>query len=68
MLSFAMPGFGCAAGQVNAAATAPMKVTRRQEWENPTLHNIPVKHGEFMVCAYVSCEGSGPWGKLDDFL
>jgi arabinogalactan endo-1,4-beta-galactosidase len=49
-------------------ATAPMKVTKWQEWENPTLHNIPVKHGEITVGAYVACEGSGPWGKLDDFL
>lgn len=53
-------------GQV--VATAPMQVTKWQEWENPTLHNIPVKHGEITVGAYVSCEGSGPWGKLDDFL
>lgn len=53
-------------GQV--VATTPMKVTKWQEWENPTLHNIAVKHGEITVGAYVSCEGSGPWGKLDDFL
>ena len=53
-------------GQV--VATAPMKVTKWQEWENPMLRNIPVKHGEITVGAYVSCEGSGPWGKLDDFL
>lgn len=49
-------------------ATAPMKVTKWQEWENPTLHSIPVKNGVITVGAYVSCEGSGPWGKLDDFL
>ncbi len=49
-------------------ATAPMKVTKWQEWENPTLRSIPVKYGEITVGAYVSCEGSGPWGKLDDFL
>ena len=53
-------------GQV--VATAPMKVTKWQSWENPTLRNIPVKQGEITVGAYVSCEGSGPWGKLDDFL
>jgi len=53
-------------GQV--VATAPMKVTKWQEWENPTLRNISVKHGEITVGAYVSCEGSGPWGKLDDFM
>ncbi len=58
--------FAVVDGQV--VATAPMMVTKWQEWENPALHTIPVKHGDITVGAYVSCEGSGPWGKLDDFL
>ncbi len=53
-------------GQV--VATAPMSVTKWQEWQNPTLRNIFVKNGEITVGAYVTCDGSGPWGKLDDFL
>ncbi len=53
-------------GQV--VATAPMSVTKWQEWQNPTLRNISVKNGEIIIGAYVTCEGSGPWGKLDDFL
>jgi len=49
-------------------ATTPMSVTKWQEWQNPTLCNISVKNGEITIGAYVTCEGSGPWGKLDDFL
>ena len=49
-------------------ATTPMSVTKWHEWQNPTLRNISVKNGEITIGAYVTCEGSGPWGKLDDFL
>ncbi len=49
-------------------ATETMKITKWQEWDHPAIRNIPVKNGEITVGAYVSAKGSGPWGKLDDFL
>jgi len=49
-------------------ATAAMSVTKWQEWQHPTITNIPVTDGEITVGAYVQASGSGPWGKLDDWL
>jgi arabinogalactan endo-1,4-beta-galactosidase len=49
-------------------ATAPMSVTRWQEWQHPTLQDITVTNGEVTVGAYVKATGSGPWGKLDDWM
>ncbi|MCE5342046.1 MAG: glycosyl hydrolase 53 family protein [Eubacteriales bacterium] len=49
-------------------ATAPMSVTKWQEWQHPTIANISVLNGEIIVGAYVKASGSGPWGKLDDWM
>lgn len=49
-------------------ATAPMSVTKWQEWQHPTIENIPVTGGTVTVGAYVKTSGSGPWGKLDDWM
>jgi len=49
-------------------ATAEMSVTSWQEWQHPTIENIPVTGGTITVGAYVQASGSGPWGKLDDWM
>ncbi|MFH1881056.1 MAG: glycosyl hydrolase 53 family protein, partial [Bacillota bacterium] len=49
-------------------ATAPMSVTKWQEWQHPAIENIPVTGGTVTVGAYVKASGSGPWGKLDDWM
>lgn len=49
-------------------ATAPMSITKWQEWQHPTIANIPVTNGTVTVGAYVQASGSGPWGKLDDWM
>ncbi len=49
-------------------ATAPMAVTKWQEWQHPVIENIPVTDGTVTVGAYVKAAGSGPWGKLDDWM
>jgi arabinogalactan endo-1,4-beta-galactosidase len=45
-----------------------MPVTKWQEWQHPTIENIPVTNGSITVGAYVKASGSGPWGKLDDWM
>ncbi len=49
-------------------ATADMSITKWQEWQHPTIENIPVTGGMITVGAYVQASGSGPWGKLDDWM
>lgn len=49
-------------------ATAEMSVTKWQEWQHPAIENIPVTGGAITVGAYVQASGSGPWGKLDDWM
>jgi arabinogalactan endo-1,4-beta-galactosidase len=49
-------------------ATVPMAVTKWQEWQHPTIAGIDVTSGEITVGAYVKATGSGPWGKLDDWM
>ncbi len=50
-------------------ATAGMGITKWKEWQHPTIENIPVADGDTVtVGAYVQCTGSGPWGKLDDWM
>ena len=49
-------------------ATQEMSITKWQEWQHPTIENIPVTGGAITVGAYVSATGSGPWGKLDDWM
>ncbi|HPJ01936.1 MAG TPA: glycosyl hydrolase 53 family protein [Candidatus Limiplasma sp.] len=49
-------------------ATAEMSITKWQEWQHPTIENIPVTGGTITVGAYVQASGSGPWGKLDDWM
>ena len=49
-------------------ATAEMSVTKWQEWQHPIIANIPVTGGTITVGAYVQASGSGPWGKLDDWM
>ncbi len=49
-------------------ATADMSITKWQEWQHPTIENIPVTGGTITVGAYVQASGSGPWGKLDDWM
>ncbi len=49
-------------------ATAEMSVTQWQEWQHPTIASIPVSGGTITVGAYVQASGSGPWGKLDDWM
>lgn len=49
-------------------ASAPMSVTKWQEWQHPTISGIPVTaDDEITVGARITCQGSGPWGKLDDW-
>ena len=49
-------------------ATAEMSVTKWQQWQHPTIENIPVTGGTITVGAYVQASSSGPWGKLDDWM
>ena len=42
-------------------ATQEMSITKWQEWQHPTIENIPVTGGAITVGAYVSATGSGPW-------
>ncbi|MBQ4073981.1 MAG: glycosyl hydrolase 53 family protein [Clostridia bacterium] len=49
-------------------ASAPMSVTKWQEWQHPTISSIPVNEGDIItVGARITCQGKGPWGKLDDW-
>jgi len=49
-------------------ASASMGVTKWKEWQHPTISGIPVQEGdEITVGAKVTCQGKGPWGKLDDW-
>ncbi|MBE5786695.1 MAG: arabinogalactan endo-1,4-beta-galactosidase [Clostridiales bacterium] len=49
-------------------AAAPMSVTKWKEWQHPCIQGIPVQAGdEITVGARITCQGKGPWGKLDDW-
>ena len=47
--------------------TQPSDITVYNSWDIPVIEGIEVKKGDRVtVGVYVSCQGAGAWGKIDD--